>query len=79
MSYVAYKTFEVEPVPRQLVNGEWSLVVLIRKHTATGTNRNTYSAKETFKTKEEAINAALDFGQRIIDGEFDNLSVDCLL
>ena len=77
-----YKGFELAAVPKQLSeSAQWTLEVVITKHHDSRNETLTapYSAANTFASKEEAENASLEFGAKIIDGSIPGLSVSSLL
>ncbi len=71
-----YKEFEIRPTPYQLLESkEWTIKILIVKHTGDAVVMRDFSASNSFPTKEEAVAACFDFGSRIIDGEVEGCSV----
>jgi hypothetical protein len=76
MSKFPYKGFWIHPTPLQLRDtGEWPMELVIEKQTNTGVVERRFSAGNTFKTEEEAIQHCINFGKRIIDGESENCTV----
>ena len=70
-----YKNYELEPSPDRLVEtGRWSTHIIIILHIGDHHIQKDYSSDETYKTKEEAENASIIFGQQIIDGIYKDLS-----
>lgn len=57
---------------------EWTTSVYIVKHHNGHSNRKKYTARNTFKTKEEAENYCIIFAKQIIDGVNQDLSVEDL-
>lgn len=79
MSTVTYKGYIIEAAPYQLSNSmEWTIGIYIRRDTGDKITSRNFSAANTFKTKEEAIQHCIDFGKRVIDGEIENCTVSDL-
>ena len=72
MTRAEYQGFVIDARPHQLVDdGRWSLAISIERHHGDGDTVLSYSAADTFETKEEAIDYCLNFGRQIIDGKVD--------
>lgn len=72
--YAGY-VIDAKPVQRR-DSGEWTVEITIEKHHGDRVEARPFSAgKPTFKTLEDAQRASIDFGKRIINGEFKGLSV----
>ena len=72
---IGYKGYEIKPCPAQLVESdEWTLEVRIWKHHGSHASSRSFSAANTFRTKEEAENHCIQFAREIIDGEVENCS-----
>jgi hypothetical protein len=71
---IEYKGFIIEAHPQQLVDtGWWTTYGQIYRHSGSRTFSTDFYASPTYKTREEAIIGCLEFGKRIIDGEFPDL------
>ena len=72
----AYKEFQILPTPQQLADsGEWTLSIVIEKHTGDAVVFRNFSTANSFPTKDEALQRCLEFGRKIIDGEVENLTI----
>ena len=79
MDKISYKKFLIEAVSYQLAeSGEWAMQVNIWRDRGSHTNGKPFYAKNTFKTKEEAIAYCLAIGRQIIDGRVKNCTLDDL-
>lgn len=78
MTTSTYKGFDITPVSGTLSSAEWSVNVLISRHYESHSTRCTYSASNTFKTKNEADLASIQFAKEIIDGAHQGLTIDDL-
>ncbi len=73
---VFYKGYRIQAAPYKLTDsGEFKVNISIWRDTGSSVNIRNFSAANTFKTKEEAIAHCINFGQQIINGEFENCSV----
>jgi hypothetical protein len=73
---VSYQGFIIEAVPHQLAESkEWTLNINIFKDTGSQTTVRPFSTRNTFDTKEEAIQHCFNFGRQIIDGKIPNCTV----
>jgi hypothetical protein len=70
---VQYKGFIIEADPELLDTGEWSTFVEIHRHSGSRVSSRVFREYPTYKTREKAIIDCLEFGKRIIDGEFPDL------
>lgn len=72
-----YRGYVIDPHPQQLAEtDEWTVNVTIERHHGDRVNtRPFFAGKPTFNTKAEAIDACIDFGKRIIDGQLQGLNV----
>ena len=76
MSEIPYKGYLIHPAPLQLRDSEeWTIEICISKHRDDSVTERKYSAGNTFKTEEEAIQHCIDFGKQIIDGDSENCTV----
>jgi len=74
---IEYNGYEIEACPYQLAESkEWSLNIYIWKDHGSNIVSRNFSARNTFPTREEALKHCLRFGQRIIEGEIENCSVE---
>lgn len=79
MKKVPYKGYVIEATPYQLSDSMvWTINIYIRFDMEEQITFRNFSAANTFKTKDEAIQHCIDFGRRIIDGEIPNCSVSDL-
>ena len=79
MDGVPYKEYLIEAKPYQLAeSGEWTINIDIWRERGNKIKKTTFSAGNTFRTKEEAIEHCIHFGSQVIDGEIDNCSVSNL-
>lgn len=69
-----YKGYLIEPVPYHTVKG-WELNINIIVREGSDERHRNFSAKNCYKTEQEAIEEGYKFGVGIIDGKYDNLSV----
>lgn len=75
----SYKGYVIRAVPYQLAgSNEWTVKIVIDKHRDDGVSSRPFSAGNTFKTREDAIQHCFAFGQQIIDGKAVNFSVEDL-
>ena len=74
-----YKGYLIRAAPYRLADsGEFTVNISISHDTGNAVNIRNFSASNTFKTKEEAIYHCIEFGRQIIDGKFDNCTVNDL-
>ena len=69
MPKAEYQGFIINARPRHLADGTWSLNLEIWSDNRASITTRGYSAANTFKTEEEAIQHCLNFGRQAIDGE----------
>lgn len=73
---VKYQDYLIVAHPFQLKEREeWTLDIEIEHHFGSGVKCCSFSAGNTFKTKEEAMKHCFLFGKKIIDGEIKDLSI----
>lgn len=76
MNGIPYKGYTIRPAPHQLADtGEWSLELSIGKDKGSEYVQRPFSAGNTFKSEEEAIEHCVNFGKQIIDGKAENCTV----
>lgn len=76
MDSLFYKGYRIQAAPYQLADsGEFTVNISIWHNTGRAVNIRNFSAANTFKTKEEAIQHCINFGRQIIDGKFENCTV----
>ena len=68
-----YKGFVIEADPELLETGRWSTFVEIHRHSGSRVSSRVFRESPTYETREEAVTGCLEFGKRIIDGEFPDL------
>ena len=66
-----YRGYIIDAHPQQLAETQkWTVNITIERHHGSHINtRPFFDGKPIFKTKAEAIDACIDFGKRIIDGQ----------
>lgn len=76
MDAVRYKGFLIQATPYQLADsGEFTINISILHDSGSAITSRNFSASYTFKTKHEAIQHCVEFGQQIIDGKVTNCTV----
>ncbi len=71
-----YKGYEIRATPLQLPESrEWTLDIEIVRHTGDAANLRSFTARNKFRTQEEAIARCFAFGKRIIDGKVKGCTV----
>ena len=76
MEKVMYEGYGIYAIPYRLAESkEWAIKVVISRDKGYEIVERQFSAGNTFKTKEEALEQSIIFGKRIIDGEVENFSV----
>jgi hypothetical protein len=72
----AYKGYEIEAVPQQLVDsGEWTVEIAIVHDRKGNRTYRKFSAGNRCTSKEGAVQHCFDFGKQIIDGKVKDCSV----
>lgn len=65
-----YKRYIIEAEPGQLADdSRWTITVTIKRDEGGRIVTQSFSAGNTFETKDEAIQHSIHFGQQIIDGQ----------
>lgn len=68
---MTYKGYEIEPIPTELADSKgWSLVINIWEFSGPEHICHPFSAKEIYKTQEEAIKYGYKQGRQIVDKKF---------
>lgn len=71
-----YKGYEIRPTPEFLTESEeWSSNLHILIHKENEVVDRQFSAADTYKSKEEAIEHCINFGRQIIDGNVNGCTV----
>ena len=71
-----YKGYEIRATPLQLPESrEWTLDIEIVRRPGDAVNLRPFSARNKFRTQEEAIARCFAFGKRIIDGKVKSCTV----
>lgn len=79
MDSAPYKGYFIQAAPYRLVDsGEFTINIHISRDTRNAVNIRNFNAGNTFKTEEEAIYHCIEFGRQVIDGKFENCSVNDL-
>lgn len=76
---INYKGFVLSPASQQLSETEdWVLRITITKHhdSRGETLEKIYTGNNTFSSKAEAEVHSIEFGKQIIDGKFQDSSID---
>lgn len=74
-----YKGFRILAVPIQLAESKkWPISINIERHTGDKVNCRNFSAGDTYKTREEAVQHCFNFGKQIIDGKVEGCTVQDL-
>ncbi len=76
--YVEYKGYQIIPAPYPLRDGGYSIHVVIAHHTGPAVRERPFTADGHFDREEDANIAAIEFGEQIIDGEVEGVSVEGL-
>ena len=73
---VSYKGYQIRPSPRQLRDPlRWTTNLIILFDKGYKIVERQFFAANTFESKEEAIQACVEFGRQIIDGRIPNCTV----
>ena len=76
MEKIPYKGYMIHPTPLQLAtSGEWTIDLCISKHRDGSVTEKKFDARNTFKTKKEAVQHCINFGMQIIDGKSEKCTV----
>ena len=76
MTNIMYKGYEIRAVPYQLAgSGEWTVDILVVRDNGTEVKHRKFSASNTYKTKDEAVQHCFNLGKQIIDGKVEHCSV----
>lgn len=75
---IHYKGYEVVPRTTRLPDGDWHADVVLERHHQDGVRRRTFPATGTFEHESDAMEAALELGRQVLDGEVPGTSVDDL-
>jgi hypothetical protein len=71
-----YKGYLIQAAPYQLAeSGEFTIDIYILHDSGDPIRKRKFSAANTFKTKQEAIQHCIEFGRQIIDGKIENCTV----
>lgn len=72
---IQYKGFEVVPRTIKLTDGDWRAEVVLERHHPDGIRRRTFPAEGTYEHESDALEAALEMGRQVLDGEVPGSSV----
>jgi hypothetical protein len=76
MNKIPYKGYLIRPASFHLVDTDrWNIELYISKDRGSEITERKFSASDTFKTQEEAIQHCVNFGKQIIDGKSENCTV----
>lgn len=70
---IEYKGFIIEADPELLETGRWSTFVEIHRRSGSRVSSRVFRESPIYETREDAVADCLEFGKRIIDGEFPDL------
>ena len=74
LASIDYKNYVIDAVPRRLAKPpKWQVDIIVRKFE--GGRMRSFSAKNSYYTKEETIPHCFHFGMQIIDGIVPGKSV----
>jgi hypothetical protein len=80
MKNVAYKGFEISPVPKPCPENQWELgVTIIKHHDPRETLEKLFTGSRRFNSKDEAEKYGIEYGKQIIDGKYPDLTLDEIL
>ncbi len=76
---ISYRGFDLSAAIEQLADSsEWTTRVLITKHRGSEVREKFCSASNAFKEKSQAEEHSIEFGKQIVDGLYQNTTVDDL-
>ena len=76
---VNYKGFEIQPMTRQRGGtGKWTADLIIERHSNDSVKRKPISGRNTYHSKEEAVEGCIETAKKIIDGQIKGCTVDDL-
>lgn len=75
---IHYKGYEVVPRTTRRDDGDWHAEVVIEKHHADGVRERAFPAVGSFRHESEAMEAALELGRQVLDGEVPGATVEDL-
>ncbi len=76
MEKIAYKGYMIHSTPLQVTtSGESSMDLCISKHRDDSVAERKFTAGNTFKTKEEAVQNCINFAMSIINGKLEDCTV----
>ena len=79
MKRVSYKGYLIQAAPKRLVDsGNWTTDISILHDTSGAVSIRQFSAGNEFNSESEAIQHCINFGREIIDGKFEDCTVDDL-
>ncbi len=78
MECVEYKGYVIQAAPFPLENNHWKINLYIEKHDDQRVKSRHFFAADKYPTRDEAVGHCLNFGQQIINGEVEGLSVSGL-
>jgi hypothetical protein len=67
--------YDITPSTLPLASGEWDTTVHIMIRRPKGVQEKKFTGRETFTTRQEAVQFCLALGKKIIDGAIPNWSV----
>lgn len=76
---VGHQGYWIRPTPKQFRDsGEWTLEIHIRRDHGSELREVLCTARNTFKTRDEAVARGIQFGRDVIDGDVLGCSVAAL-
>lgn len=73
-----YKKFVIEADPQRIEKKTWKTYIVISRERTGGPRLRPFEDDVVFNNRLDAIRHCFDFGKRIIDGEFEGMSVEDL-
>lgn len=76
MDIIQYKGYDIQAVPRKLVDGgKWKININIFRHSESENKAQNFFANDVYYTREEAVKNCFQFGKQIIDGQSPTCTV----
>jgi hypothetical protein len=74
-----YEGYKIHAAPNQLADtGEWTLNIGIFHDHGNEMRLRKFTAANSFKTRDKAVAHCFNFGKQIIDGRFENCTIEAL-
>jgi len=75
---IHYKGFEIVPRTIKLADGDWRGEVVLERRHPNGIRRRAFAAEGVYEHESDAMEAALEMGRQVLDGEVPGSSVEDL-